>query len=836
MMITNIHDQDIESSRVIRILCRVFFVVALNLFPILLSPETPVSVHSAITGSDSSQISYRNPRVYNLEISFEMTPDPAKIDRDRDLKVWIPIPREWDSQKNVQIISVQPEPHGRYTAPEYGNKIYYWDFGKYPERPSYRVDIRARLLSYDVEATIDPANIKPYDKTSKEYELYTKSGYTVHITPKVKELATAAVGNETNPYLKAQKILAFTHNKIRWFQSTNSSRGLDSMFSNSKIDEKSGEEYFLGDCSHYSALFVALCRSEGIPARCVYGRIGWAPYLNEGNSKKAFEIDSALSPDGFAGAQHHGLGPHMWAEYYLPPYGWIPVDPNVGWHFAVHPKVIMSKGRDIILGPDAPRKHHNGYGFQWVPIHDGRVEGLLSAVYNIGKIPNARSNVYHTPDPFPADALTSYQDILSLTDKNGEAVAKWRKSILGETDYYTRDIPNRDTEFSKIFTKPIWIRSLQYKYDEYVCHMLHKILGDEKFSQLLKEYEILRGDPPESVETDRFVQIAGKIHGESLEWFFGQWKKTNGLPHLKLDNVSAAKDNNGWKIRGKLIQTGDSFWTLPVEFSLETDKGQESFSIWQRDKITDFEYQTENTPLTLKVDANNDILKIQRMPAQLSNIEYPHSSYIVIYGTVSEAEANKTAAERFNHDYLGLPSEVIKPDTAITEDDLKAECVVLFGRPATNKITKRFEDIFPIKFERDNFSYNGKNYAKPSQGLWQVIEHPLQSKGYFILYAGLSPEATLQFGDLYFNGASNSFVIYDGDKPLLSGDWEADGDLVWIFEKPEARVLSSLPMPTRWHSRGRQFDPGQLHHRNNLVFPDFPEIPLAMVLGSVTLH
>jgi hypothetical protein len=309
--------------------------------------------------------------------------------------------------------------------------------------------------------------------------------------------------------------------------------------------------------------------------------------------------------------------------------------------------------------------------------------------------------------------------------------------------------------------------------------MLHKILGDEKFLQLLKEYEILRGDPPEPVEADRFVQIAGKIHGESLEWFFDQWKKTNGLPHLRLDKVSAAKDNYGWKIKEKLVQTGNSFWKLPVEFSLETDKGQESFSIWQRDKITDFEYQTENTPLTLKVDVNNDILKIQRMPAQLSNIGYWYSSYIVIYGTESEAEANKTAAERFNRDYLG---EVIKPDTAITDNDLNAECVVLFGRPATNKITKRFENLFPIKFERDNFSYNGKNYAKSSQGLVQVIEHPLQRKGYFILYAGLSPEATLQFGDLDLYGASNSFVIYDGDKPLCSGDWEVDGDLVWIFE------------------------------------------------------
>jgi hypothetical protein len=783
-MITNIYDQDIESSRVIRILCRAFYVVALNLFPILLSQETPVSVHSAITRSDSSQISYRNPRVYNLEISFEITPDPAKIDRDRDLKVWIPIPREWDSQKNVQIISIQPEPHAQYTDPEYGNKIFYWDFGKYPEKPSYRVNIRARLVSYEVDAMIDPSNIKPYDKTSMEYELYTKSGYTVHITPKVKELAEAAIGNETNPYLQAQKIFTFVHKKIRYYQGFN--RSLDYMFSNSKIDEKSGEEYFSGDCSQYSALFVALCRSEGIPARCVYGRIGWDPSLNEGNSKTYSEMDTLLTDDGFAGAQHHGLPPHMWAEFYLPDYGWIPVDAQVGrfgqlfWNY----QVIMSKGRDIFLGPDAPQKDHNGYGFQWVPICNGRVDGLLSAVYKIGKIAKARSNVYHTLDPFPADALADYKLRLASTDTR-ETRANWRNDILNEIDYITGDIPNRDIEFSKITNKPDWIRGLQYKHDVFVCHMLHKIIGDDKFSQLMSEYEKLLENSSVPIETDRFIHMAGNIKGENLEWFFNQWEKPNGLPHLKLDDVTLEKRNNGWRIKGKLLQSGRSVFKLQVEFLLETEKGQELFSTWLDDRTTIFEYQTANKPLKLRVDANNDILKIQKMPLQFSRIwnSFPNINITLIYGTVSESYANKTAAERFNNEYLGLSHDVIKPDTSITDRDLSTECVILFGRPETNKISRRFESAFPIKFNRDSFSYNGINYNKTSQGLAQIIEHPLRSKGQFILYAGLNATGMVQFGYLYPYDAAHSFVIYDGDKQINSGDWETDADLIWNFKK-----------------------------------------------------
>jgi transglutaminase-like putative cysteine protease len=782
-MSTKNYRQSFESRHVSKNILLVFVVVLfLSDFPILFSQESLVSVNSNINRLDTSYIIYQNPRVYNVKISFEINPDPAKIDRGQDLKVWIPIPREWDSQKNVQILSVQPEPHSQFTDPEYGNKIFYWDFGKYSEKPSYRVDIQVRLLSYGIQTTIDTSSIKAYDTTSAEYKIYTESGHTIHITPKVEELAKEAVGNEKNPYLKTQKICLFVHKKIRYHQGMDD-RSLDWLLSHPAIDESTGEEYFTGACTEYAALFVSMCRSEGIPARCVYGRIGWRPFLNEENSKMYSRLDTVISDDEFAGAQHHGLGPHMWAEFYLQDIGWIPVDPNAGSFGQLHNyKVIMSKGRDILVGPDAPQEHHNGYGFQWVPINNGRADGLLSAVYNIGKIPKARSNVYHSPDPFPTDALQDYKDNFFPGD-NSETLVNKRKGFLSQIDYCTRDIPNRDSEFSKIFNDPNWIHSLQYSYDALVCHMLHRIMGGEKFDQLLTEYEGLLANSSEPIQTDRFIQMAGNIYGESLEWFFDQWEKSKGLPHLKLDKVTLEKDNNGWRIKGKLIQSGRSFFVLPVEFSLETEKGRELFTTWQRERITDFEFQTINKPSVLKADPNYDILKIQKMPLRLSLIWDSYPGIILIYGTVSESEANKAAAERFNNDYLGLSPEVIKPDTTITTNDLNTECVVLFGRPETNKITKRFENTFPIKFNRDNFSCNGITYSKTSQGLAQIIEHPVRQKGQFILYAGLSATAMLQFGDLYLYDAPSSFVIYDGDKQIISGDWEADPDLSWKFEK-----------------------------------------------------
>jgi hypothetical protein len=41
----------------------------------------------------------------------------------------------------------------------------------------------------------------------------------------------------------------------------------------------------------------------------------------------------------------------------------------------------------------------------------------------------------------------------------------------------------------------------------------------------------------------------------------------------------------------------------------------------------------------------------------------------------------------------------------------------------------------------------------------------------------------LHLGDLYLYDAYNSYVIYDVDKEILSGDWEIDNDLLYKFEK-----------------------------------------------------
>ena len=71
-----------------------------------------------------------------------------------------------------------------------------------------------------------------------------------------------------------------------------------------------------GVCEDYAALFVALCRAQGVPARLVNG------YTDAGKSGKGRQVapGEVLS---LAGCRH------CWAEFYLEEWGWLPADPTL---------------------------------------------------------------------------------------------------------------------------------------------------------------------------------------------------------------------------------------------------------------------------------------------------------------------------------------------------------------------------------------------------------------------------------------------------------------------------------------------------------------------------
>lgn len=739
-------------------------------------------------------IVYSNPRVYNVDYTFEMFPDPNKIDRAKDLKVWIPVPREWDSQKAVRVIFVQPEPHARYVDPEYGNPMLFWDFGKEPEKPSYKVDIKFRLESYQINVEVDPSRVGFYDKTSKEYALYTQSTHTIHITPKIRELAQGAVGDEKNPYLQAKRILKFVRGRIRHkVLDFERGRGIECLLDYPVIDEKTGQEYYEGCCSQSTALKVALFRAVGIPARCVSGYIGWCPWMKKDDLKARYRFETKLSKEGLAATQlYAGLDSHMWGEFLIPNYGWIPIGFTAyeTGHYQKNRRWITYKGRDIKVGPCTPQEESEGYGVQWVALHDGRADTLCYAILNTNKIQNSKVTVTHHSDPFPADGLAGYgqSSFLLVPPATDGSLKHWRRNVLSLPSRFAGSAVRQHLNLKRLYnTHPL----VKNDMESFVCHMLRNQLGDERFFKLVKTYLDLRQKSGQAVSTSRFQEITEEVSGQSLDWFFEQWLDRKELPHLKLEKIAVSRDIEGWRIRGHLLQLGETTFRLPVEVSIDTAKDREIRKLRVTAKSTDFDFRTKNEPQKLIVDPDYEVLKVQKMPPHLGWFWDVYPELIIVYGTLGETDANKTAAERFDNDWIGLDEGRIKADTQVNEADLKSKCIVLVGRPETNKVAQRYKAIFPVKFDGDKFNWQGVTYEKASQGVAQIVENPNSAECLMIMYAGLSGESTQKFCDLYLYDEDTSFIIFDADRELLRGDWEdLDSNLYW---KSDAHLSSQSP-------------------------------------------
>jgi len=82
---------------------------------------------------------------------------------------------------------------------------------------------------------------------------------------------------------------------------------------NGNINQQLIRGQYGGRSADINGLFVAICRAIGIPARCVYG-------LRVGPSRLFRSL--GLNGDDATRAQH------VRAEFYVPGFGWIPVDPS----------------------------------------------------------------------------------------------------------------------------------------------------------------------------------------------------------------------------------------------------------------------------------------------------------------------------------------------------------------------------------------------------------------------------------------------------------------------------------------------------------------------------
>ncbi|MBU0573848.1 MAG: transglutaminase-like domain-containing protein, partial [Candidatus Margulisbacteria bacterium] len=175
------------------------------------------------------------------------------------------------------------------------------------------IGIEFAFTHYEQRFAIDPEKVGQYDTNSDLYKQYTASTGNTIISDPMADTARKIVGDETNPYLMARKIYDHVVDETTYSHVPHAALPILDYPESKYVFEKR-----YGDCGAQSMYFSALCRSVGIPARTTGG----------------FQMIGGET------------GSHFWAEFYLPNYGWLPVDTSVAQLYKYLPEMSKKEQQD----------------------------------------------------------------------------------------------------------------------------------------------------------------------------------------------------------------------------------------------------------------------------------------------------------------------------------------------------------------------------------------------------------------------------------------------------------------------------------------------------------
>lgn len=203
------------------------------------------------------------------------------------LTVWFADPTERPTQRLIDYQKI--EPPNFYTNEDryHGNRIRHWGLSsRLADGQTIEVIRRFRYRAYTLETDLLPENVGLYENNSF-YQFYTQEEPGLEQTDELRAIALEISQTTENPLEKATAI-------ADWLR-----RQEEVMPTPTESDTAVSEADLQSDGRHYSTLFVALCRTCGIPARVISG-------IHIADGRRLTE--------------------HAWAECFLPNYGWVPAD------------------------------------------------------------------------------------------------------------------------------------------------------------------------------------------------------------------------------------------------------------------------------------------------------------------------------------------------------------------------------------------------------------------------------------------------------------------------------------------------------------------------------
>jgi transglutaminase-like putative cysteine protease len=297
-------------------------------------------------------------RHFTFHYAFTLKNLPA----GKKVRIWIPAAQS-DTYQEVKIISAKGDlPLKKTRESKYGNEIYFAETNS-TNQPELHFDVEYEVVRHERVGLTPAPHVVAASLSNKERQEDLQPDALVPITGLPADLAAKVTEGETQPLDKARAIYDYVFTTLRYDKTGTGWGHGDVLYA---CDAKKG------NCTDFHSLFIAMARSQGIPAR--------------------FEIGFPLPPDKHSAEI---AGYHCWSDFYIDSKGWIPVDISEAWKhpekrdyfFGSHDvdRVQFSMGRDLRLNPAQDGKPLNYFVYPYVEV-DGREYPNVSLAFSFADV------------------------------------------------------------------------------------------------------------------------------------------------------------------------------------------------------------------------------------------------------------------------------------------------------------------------------------------------------------------------------------------------------------------------------------------------------------------
>jgi aminopeptidase N len=145
-----------------------------------------------------------------------------------------------------------------------------------------------------------------------------------------------------------------------------------------------------------------------------------------------------------------------------------------------------------------------------------------------------------------------------------------------------------------------------------VLHMLRGVVGDTTFFNILRAYSSDTTVAYKTAVTEDFKNIAERVSGVQLDYFFDQWIYGENYPVYYISWMYIQKDSDLYNISLEINQrqnTNPQFFTMPVDIKVNTSAGDTTFRFLNNSLGQTFNFNVKGIPKLLTLDPENKILK-----------------------------------------------------------------------------------------------------------------------------------------------------------------------------------------------------------------------------------